>query len=86
MHKAIGTSLFIIFINGVAGLLSYSIQGRPLDLHVTALFAAGGAIGGIIGSNLAAKAPGRTLKIVFASLLLIVAAYMLMSNISHIGW
>ncbi|ALL01867.1 hypothetical protein Pyrde_1824 [Pyrodictium delaneyi] len=81
MREAIGTSLFIIFVNGVAGLVSYYAQGRPMDPFVTALFTLGGSIGGIFGSSLAAKVPGKTLRMAFSILLIFVAVYMIVTNI-----
>lgn len=62
MCEAIGTSFFIIFVNGAAGLVSYYAQGRPLDPLVTALFTLGGSIGGVVGSSLATKVPAKTLR------------------------
>ncbi|BES82231.1 TSUP family transporter [Pyrodictium abyssi] len=81
MREAIGTSLSIIFVNGVAGLVSYYAQGRPLDPLVTALFTLGGSIGGVVGSSLATRVPAKTLRAAFSTLLVLVAVYMIATNI-----
>ena len=81
MHKAVGTSLFIIFLNGIAGLLSYELQGRPIDLFITILFVLGGFIGGSLGAHIGTAISGKTLRYAFATLVFVVAAYLLISNI-----
>ncbi len=81
MHDAVGTSLFIIFINGVAGMLSYHIQGRPVDYYVTFIFVIGGLIGGIAGSKIALSLSTKALKYSFSALVFILAAYILANTI-----
>ena len=85
MHKAVGTSLFIIFLNGIAGLISYEVQGRPVDLSITALFVVGGILGGIIGARIGTNISEKNLKYVFGGLVVVIATYMLVLNILAIG-
>ncbi|MCE4620207.1 MAG: sulfite exporter TauE/SafE family protein, partial [Desulfurococcales archaeon] len=68
MKDAVGTSLLIIFFNGISGLVSYTLQGRPLDLAITGIFVTGGALGGYLGARLASRLSDRALRIAFAAL------------------
>ncbi|NJE07661.1 sulfite exporter TauE/SafE family protein [Thermococcus sp. M39] len=81
MHEAVGTSLFIIFLKGIAGLVSYELQGRPIDFSITAIFVLGGFIGGSLGARIGTAVSGKTLRYAFATLVFIIAAYILVSNI-----
>lgn len=81
MHDAVGTSLLIIFINGVAGLVSYEIQGRPVDYYITLLFVVGGLLGGLAGARLATALSQKQLKYSFSAVVFILAAYILFTAI-----
>jgi len=80
MRDAVGTSLLVIFFNGLAGLASYALQGRPLDLAITGFFVVGGALGGYAGASLAGRLSERSLRLAFALLVFSIAAYMLAAN------
>lgn len=79
MHVAVGTSLLVIAMNSAAGTLGYLGQVRfPMALLApfTAL-----AVGGIlIGARLGQSLSQRTLRRGFATLLLLVAAFILFQN------
>ncbi len=81
MKDAVGTSLLIIFFNGVSGLASYTLQGRPLDLAVTGVFVTGGALGGYLGARLASRLSDRALRIAFSILVYAIAVYIIMTII-----
>ncbi|MEB2837157.1 MAG: sulfite exporter TauE/SafE family protein [Desulfurococcales archaeon] len=85
MRDAVGTSLFIIFLNGIAGVVSYTLQGRPLDYVVTGFFVAGGALGGYLGAAAATRVSERTLKLAFAALVFGVAAYIIAANLGRVA-
>ncbi|NJE07640.1 sulfite exporter TauE/SafE family protein [Thermococcus sp. M39] len=84
MHKAVGTSLFIIVLNGFAGLISYELQGRPIDIPITLLFVIGGFVGNFIGTRVAKSLSCKELKQVFALIVVIVAFYLIAINLPKV--
>lgn len=81
MKKAIGTSLFVIFLNCVAGLIGHMSQ-NIFDWGLTATvigLAVGGAIGGTILSH---KLEAHRLQKLFAILVLAVAVFLVAKNYS----
>jgi uncharacterized membrane protein YfcA len=79
LKRAIGTSLFVIFLNCIAGLLGHMSQGF-FDWGLTALVillaVAGAAAGTVISHKLAA----HRLQKVFAVLVLAVAVFLVAKN------
>lgn len=79
MHAAVGTSLFIITLNAVAGLLGHLGQAE-LDWTVT-LAVTGAMIGGSLGGvALAGRVPAARLRTGFALFVLATAAVVLVSQ------
>ncbi len=76
MCEAVGTSLLVIALNAAAALAGY-LRFGGIDLGVTLLFVAGGAASAVLGSRLAGRADERRLRQGFATLIVLVAAYML---------
>lgn len=77
---AVGTSLFIIGINSLAGFLGDAIQQQmdwPLLLSLTAL----AIIGILIGTNLSKKMSGIKLKMAFGWLTLAVGTYIIVREV-----
>lgn len=74
MRRASGTSLLVMIIATAASLLARIGTEVQIDWSVTLLFAAGSALGGMLGGPLSAKARPSTLTILFAVLLAAVAA------------
>lgn len=77
MRAAVGTSLLVIAMNALWGLLAHLRFGH-LDLAVTALFVLGGVAGALTGVHLAGRVPQRRLTQGFAALIAAVAGYMLL--------
>jgi uncharacterized membrane protein YfcA len=75
-HTAQGVSLLMILPVGIAGVVSYSRQGRIVLPGLPALLA-GGAIGALAGALLAHRTESPTLTRLFALLLLATAAQMI---------
>jgi uncharacterized membrane protein YfcA len=83
VRMAIGTSLFVIFLNCVAGLVGHLGQGM-FDWNLTGSvtgFAIAGAVGGTILSRRMAP---NGLQSSFALLVLFVGAFLVVSNYSSI--
>ncbi|KXJ98000.1 MAG: putative permease [Acidobacteria bacterium OLB17] len=79
MKKAIGTSLFVIFLNCVAGLIGHASQ-NDFDRTLTAVvmtLAVGGAIGGTFLSH---RLEAHRLQKMFAFLVLGVGAFLVAKN------
>lgn len=83
MRTAIGTSLLVIALNSATALAARMIHGVSLDWPLVGLFTVGAMAGGLIGVRLARRASPQTLRVGFAMLLFLVAAYMLGSAVAH---
>ncbi len=83
MRKAVGTSLFVIFLNCIAGLAAH-LGGGGFDLSLTAAvmgLAVGGAVVGTVISN---RMPAQRLQKVFALLVLGVGVVLVFKNYASI--
>ena len=81
-HVAQGTSLLVIIPAAVAGSLTHYRRGR-LVVRDAAVVAAGGVIGAAIGSLSALSIDDLLLQRLFAIVLLVVAARMLLASRSR---
>lgn len=81
IHTAVATSLLIITLIGISGVVSAFVSGRPIDLVITGLFTVGGALGMAAGRALASYLAGRTLQIIFAIAMLGIAVFMLVERL-----
>lgn len=79
MRLAVGTSLAIITATSVMGLVAHLLVGRGLDVAVTSAMTAACVVGALAGSALAARVPERRLGRGFASLVTLLAIYLLVS-------
>jgi hypothetical protein len=79
MRTAVGTSLAIITGTALLGLGAHLIAGRDIDLGVTMAMTAACVAGALAGASTTARIPQRTLGRAFAALVVIVAAYLLLS-------
>ena len=78
MINAIGTSLLAVGAFGLTTAVNYALSGL-IDWTVAAEFIGGGFVGGLIGMRLASHLSQfkSALNIVFASLIFVVAIYVL---------
>ncbi|MGC9210415.1 MAG: sulfite exporter TauE/SafE family protein [Acidilobus sp.] len=74
--RAIGTSLISVGTFGVASGLEYAVYGDTLFL-VSALYVIGGVLGGYFGTNIAVKAPRKTLQRAYGIIIVLVGIYMI---------
>lgn len=79
MRTAIGTSLAIITATSVIGLVAHLLTGRAVDSAVTVAMASACVMGALAGAALAGRVPQAVLGRGFAVLVLIVAAWVLIS-------
>jgi uncharacterized membrane protein YfcA len=80
LHLAVGTSLLVIALNAVWGLLG-NLRFGTLDWTLTLLFAASGAAGVLAGGRLSGRLPDRALRTAFALIVVGVAIYTFGSNV-----
>lgn len=79
MKEAIGTSLLIIALNAVAGLLGY-LGHVSFDIYLTVSFTIAASLGTLIGVYLAQFSSAQQLQKSFGYFLLAVAAFVLFQN------
>jgi uncharacterized membrane protein YfcA len=81
MKGAVGTSLLVIAMNAVAGLLGYS-QHVSLDVDLTVIVASGSIVGSAIGALLSGYVKPALLRRVFGLMVVLVAGYILSQSIT----
>jgi uncharacterized membrane protein YfcA len=79
MRTAIGTSLAIIALTSLTGLVVHLIAGRSLEVDVTLAMTAGCVAGAVAGAALSPRVPRQTLGRAFAVLVASVAIYLIVS-------
>ncbi|WP_206477442.1 sulfite exporter TauE/SafE family protein [Microbacterium sp. KRD172] len=84
MSIAVGTSLVIIVINSAAGFTAH-LHNSALDWPLVLLFSAAAIIGSLIAARFATRLPDQTVKITFAVLILLVAAFVLIRSITDLA-
>lgn len=82
IHRAIATSLPVIFVISIGAISSHVLGGQTVPPGVTGWFIGGGGAGMIVGKALGQKLPGRTRQRIFACGLLAVAVYILTRTIA----
>jgi uncharacterized membrane protein YfcA len=81
MRRAVGSSLAIIALNSIAGLVG-QLRYIALDWVLTAGFVAVALIGMGLGLALAGRIPEHTLRKLFAGFVLVVAGVLLFINVT----
>ena len=79
MKKAIGTSLFVIFLNCAAGLVGH-ISQSIFDWQLTGVVMALAVGGAVVGTILSHRIAAQRLQSMFAVLVLGVAAFLVVKN------
>lgn len=82
MRQAVGTSLLVIAMNSLAGVLGH--LGDAIDLRVVLLFAAAGIAGTVVGARLSSKVDPNRLRQVFAVFVIGLAVFVLYDNVSKV--
>ena len=79
MKKAVGTSLLIIFLNCVAGLVGHASQNN-FDWSLTGLVTLLAVSGAIAGTLLSQKIEAKKLQKGFAVFVLLTAVFLMVKN------
>lgn len=82
IHRAVGTSLMVIALVSISGVVSQAWAGRVIPLFVTFFFVFGGIVGLLLGQRAGRRMTGPTLQRVFAVAILGVAVFVVYRNIS----
>lgn len=75
IHRAVGTSLLVIVLISVSGVLSHFVAGRGISLDVTGLFVFGGILGLYLSNLVSKRISGSMLQKVFAAGIVVVAIF-----------
>jgi uncharacterized protein len=81
IHRAVGTSLLVLFLISISGVTSYVVAGRELSLETTMQFLVGGLVGIWLGGMVAGKLKGSTLQKVFATAVVLVAMFIIVKTV-----
>jgi hypothetical protein len=82
IHRAVATSLMVIFLISVSGVVGNIVQGQQLPVRVTGLFLGGCLAGMLVGSALRSRLSRSALQKTFAVAMWLVALFMLAKNLS----
>jgi uncharacterized membrane protein YfcA len=81
MKQAVGTSLFIIFINSLIGFGSDLIGGIELNYKLLFIISAMSLLGLVIGTQVSKKIDGAKLKPVFGWFVLLMGIYIIVTEL-----
>lgn len=86
IYQAVGSSLVGVAAFGLTTALNYAVSGW-IDWALAGAFLVGGGLGGLAGARLARRLSGRkgVLNTVFATLIFVVALYMLYRSAGALG-
>jgi len=82
VHRAIGTSLMAIALVSVSGVTSHLWTRGAIPWELAALFVSGGVGGLFVGQSIASRLSGPMLQRVFAAAMVVVAAFIIVRNMS----
>lgn len=82
MHRAVGTSLMVISLVSVSGVVSQVWAGRTIEPLITSLFVVGGIVGLFAGQQIGRRLSGPMLQKVFVIAILAVAVFVILRNLS----
>lgn len=77
VHRAIATSIPIVFCIGIAAIVSHFIAGQRVPVIGTTLFVGSGAVAMMVGAHLGERISERQLQTVFGMAMLAVAGIIL---------
>lgn len=83
MHQAVGTSLVVIAMNSLAGLLGH-LSGITLDVPLITVFITAGLMGTFAGARLSRRVDAGLLRKAFAIFVIGLAVFLLYDNLPKI--
>ncbi|TWU25196.1 Sulfite exporter TauE/SafE [Novipirellula galeiformis] len=82
IHRAVGTSLFVIVWISISGVTSHLIGGNELSIETAFLFLVGGSVGMWLGNLVAKRLNGSTLQKAFSVAVVLVAAFVIFKSVA----
>ncbi|MEZ6124831.1 MAG: sulfite exporter TauE/SafE family protein [Planctomycetaceae bacterium] len=82
IHRAVGTSLFVIVLVSISGVISHFLNGNSLSWEMTVQFLTGGFVGMWLGGLLAGRLKGPTLQKVFSTAVVMVAGFVIWKSVA----
>ena len=82
IHRAVGTSLFVIVLVSISGVASHFANGNTLSWETTLQFLVGGFAGMWLGGILAKRLKGPTLQKVFSVAVVLVACFVIWKSVA----
>ncbi len=83
MHKAIGTSLMVISLKSFAGFAGHAAH-VSIDVELALVVTIGAVVGSFIGASYSKKIPADALRKGFSVFVLLMAAYVIWKELSHL--
>lgn len=80
IHRAIATSVSIVFFIGISAIISHFLAGQRVPVIATALFVGSGAVAMIAGAHLGKRISDRQLQTVFGIAMFAVAVIILLRS------
>lgn len=81
IHRAVGTSLFVIVLISASGVVSHMVRGNSVSLETAGYFMVGGIAGMFLGGLVAGRLKGPVLQKVFAWAIVFVAVFTLVKSL-----
>ncbi len=81
IHRAVATSLLVIFLVSVSGVTSYLASGNEMSWEIAVQFLLGGFAGMWLGGRVAKRLKGPTLQRVFAGGVILVALFVISKSV-----
>ena len=81
IHRAVGTSLLVIFLISISGVSSYLLAGKELSWETAGAFLMGGFAGMWGGGLVAKRLKGPTLQKVFSVAVVFVAIFVIVKSV-----
>lgn len=80
IRQAVGTSLVVIAMNSLAGVLGH-LSGEPVNLTIVGIFVVAGLLGSLVGARLARIIKPEQLRASFAGFVILLALFLLYDNL-----
>ncbi len=81
IHRAVGTSLFVIVLISISGVTSHVLTGNEISLRTTLQFMVGGFAGMWLGGIVAKRLKGPTLQKTFSIAVVLVALFVIFKSV-----
>lgn len=81
IHQAVGTSLLVILLISISGVVSHIVGGNELSVETTLLFMVGGFAGMWLGGIVATRLKSSTLQKIFSIAIVVVAIFVILKSV-----